>query len=127
MFNVPKEDTRLKNKDEVLIIRAEGYKDDPLAISAEYLKLHKVYHDEIAGNKFVVVTDKSGANRVYGSGNHKFKKLVNGEVKDSEGVLWKVTEEQLIAPDGRKIGRLPYHRMFWFAWFNTYENTRLVR
>ena len=37
-----------------------------------------------------------------------------------------IAEEQLQSEDGRTLDRLPYHRIFWFAWFNTYEHTRLV-
>ncbi len=126
MFNVPKLDDRLDNKHEVLIIRSDGYTKDPLAISSSFLKYKSVYQNQIGEINFVVVTDKSGANRVYESKDHKFKRLVDGKVKDSEGVLWKVMEEELVASDGRTLERLPYHRMFWFAWYNTFPETRLV-
>lgn len=126
MFNVPKLDNRLLNKDEVLIIRAEGYQNDPLAIATNYLKKHTVYHDKIGETAFVVLTDKSGANRVYESKGRVFTKIKKKGIKDSEGAYWQITEERLIAPDGQILNRLPYHRIFWFAWFNTYSNTRLV-
>ncbi len=128
MFNVPKTDVRLKNKEEVLIIRADGYKADPLAISSEFLSRKQVYQNQIGGTNFVVVTDASGANRVFESAELKFKKQKNGEkVKDAEGQFWTVEEERMISDDGRVLARLPYHRMFWFAWYNTYPNSRLVR
>ncbi len=127
MFNVPKTDIRLPNKAEVLIIRAEGYQEDPLAISASFLNGKRVYQNQIAGQKFVVITDKSGANRVFASEDIKFKKIVDGKVKDKDDILWTVSEEELSSPDGRVLKRLPYHRMFWFAWYNTYPESRLVR
>jgi hypothetical protein len=127
MFNVPKLDGRLNNKDEVLIVRAEGYKEDPLAISARYLSRHKVYENKIGVTNFVVVTDKSGGNRVYVAKDHSFDKLVKGKLMDVNGVLWDVSEEQLVSPTGEVLERLPYHRIFWFAWFNTYPETRVVR
>jgi hypothetical protein len=127
MFNVPKLDDRLANKDEVLIVRADGYQDDPLAISARFLSRHKVYHDKIGRTNFVVLTDKSGGNRVYASKSHQFDKLVKGKLMDTAGKLWEVSEEQLISSEGEVLERLPYHRIFWFAWFNTYSETRLVR
>lgn len=127
MFTVPQLDGRLNNKDEVLIIRADGYQDDPLAISARYLSRHKVYQDKIGATDFVIVTDKSGGNRVYASEGYTFAKLVKGKLMEADGALWEVSEEQLVSPTGEVLGRLPYHRIFWFAWFNTYPETRLVR
>jgi len=127
MFNVPELDNRLKNKDEVLIVRADEYQKDPLAISAKFLSRHRVYQNQIGNTKFVVLTDKSGANRVYESEDYKFKKIKEGKVKEADGTLWEITEEKLMAPNGRTLKRLPYHRIFWFAWYNTYKDTRLVK
>ena len=127
MFNVPTLDKRLKNKDEVLIVRAKDYKKDPLAISAKFLAKNKVYHDQIGETKFVVITDKSGGNRVFESKDFVFEKVKNNVVKDSKGQSWKVEEERLVAADGTVLNRMPYHRIFWFAWYNTYKNTRLVK
>ena len=127
MFNVPKLDNRLLNKDEVLIVRADGYQDDPLAISSKFLKKNKIYHDKIGNTEFVVITDESGGNRVYKSKGITFTQLSDQTLKDTQGNSWEITEENLIADDGTKLDRLPYHRIFWFAWYNTYEETRLVR
>lgn len=127
MFNVPQLDGRLANKDEVLIVRAEDYQNDPLAISARYLKRNRVYQDKIGSTDFVVLTDKSGGNRVYSAGDNSFTKLRDGKLLDKNGVGWAVSEERLVAPTGEALERLPYHRIFWFAWFNTYPETRLVR
>ena len=127
MFHVPTLDDRLPNKAEVLVIRAEGYREDPLAISAEFLRRKRIYQDKIGDTRFVVVTDKSGGNRVYRAGDHSFKKLDKGRLKAEDGVLWTVEEERLVSPGGEVLERLPYHRIFWFAWFNAYPETRLVR
>lgn len=127
MFSVPKLDDRLLNKDEVLIVRADGYQDDPLAISSKFLMKKKIYHDKIGETKFVVLTDESGANRVFESKENKFTQLSGQSLQDRQGNTWEITEEKLIAPDGTMLNRLPYHRIFWFAWVNTYERTRLVK
>ena len=127
MFNVPELDHRLLNKDEVLIVRADEYKNDPLAISADFLSLNPVYHDQIGKTKFVVITDKSGGNRVYESNDYHFKEIKDETVKDDKGVTWQIEEEKLITSDGRVLKRLPYHRIFWFAWYNTFKNTHLVK
>lgn len=126
MFNVPKLDKRLKNKDEVLIVRATGFENDPLAISSSFLSKNKVYHDKINETNFVVLTDKTGANRVYESKEIKFNDLKDDVVIDANGSRWEITESSLILND-RILERLPYHRIFWFAWYNTYYNTRLVK
>ena len=127
MFTVPEIDARIPNKEEVLVVRAPGYKTDPLAISTYYLNRKKVYHDKIGDTKFVVLTDRSGGNRVYETDNLRFKKMKDGMVTDSDGQLWKIEEEQLVGPSGQVLNRLPYHRIFWFAWYNTYKDTRLVK
>jgi len=125
MFNVPVLDDRLKNKDEVLIVRTKGYKEDPLAISVKFLNKNKIYHDKIDDTKFVVLTDDSGGNRVYESKDFKFEKLSKNKVKDVNGLLWKIEEEKLISENGEILKRLPYHRIFWFAWYNSYKNTQM--
>lgn len=127
MFTVPKKDKRLKNKDEVLIVRAPGYQEDPLAISTKFLSKNKVYHDKINGTSIVVITDKSNANRAYNSKDKTLVKLVGETVIDDQGDDWRITEEKLISETGEELVRLPYHRIFWFAWFSTYQNTRLIK
>lgn len=127
MFSVPKLDNRLLNKEEVLIVRANGYQDDPLAISSKFLMNNKIYQDKIGETAFVVLTDDSGGNRVFESKENIFTQLTKQSLQDRQGNTWKITEEKLIAPDGTSLKRLPYHRIFWFAWFNTYEETRLVK
>jgi hypothetical protein len=86
-----------------------------------------VYQNQIGGQNFVVITDKSGANRVFASEDINFKKMVDGQVKDKDGILWTVSEEELTSSEGRVFKRLPYHRMFWFAWYNANPESRLVR
>ena len=61
MFPVPELNNILLNKDEVLIIRTEGFREDPLAISIRYLKKKKWYEDTIGNTNFIVLADKSAA------------------------------------------------------------------
>lgn len=77
---------------------------------------------------FVVLTDTSGANRVYDARDVTFASW-NGRdaARDRSGTLWKVDESQLIGPDGATLPRLPAHRAFWFGWFAAYPDTRLVK
>lgn len=66
MFGVSRKDRRLKNKDEVLIVRLQG--KTPLAISTKLLERQKVFEYRHEGEELVVRTDGSGANRVYRDG-----------------------------------------------------------
>ena len=125
MFAVPKLDTRLLNKAEVLALRSAS---EQLAIAAEFLAANRVYHDRLGRQELVVLTDASGANRVYESANVRFEGWDGEEAaRDRSGRAWKVAEDQLAGPDGRTLKRLPAHRAFWFGWYGAYPNTRLVK
>ena len=128
MFGVPKLDPRLPNKAEVLALRASGKPADQLAIAADFLAANRVYHGRIGSQPFVVLTDASGANRVYESANLRFATWDgDSEVRDSAGKAWKLTEDQLTGPGGASLQRLPAHRAFWFGWYAAYPQTRLVK
>lgn len=124
MFTVPQSDRRLRNKDEVLALR-EG--NQQLAISAEYLKGHPIFHDTIGRKAFVVLTGKSGGNRVYESGDVRFRSW-DGDVTlvDGEGRKWTMTNEAIVAED-ESLKRMPAHRAFWFGWHAQFPETRLVK
>ena len=128
MFGVPKLDTRLPNKAEVLALRTGRKAAEQLAIAADFLAAHRVYHDRLGGMPFVVLTDGSGANRVYETGNLRFVSWDgDAEVRDSTGKAWRLTEDTLIGPGGASLKRLPAHRAFWFGWYAAYPSTRLVK
>ncbi len=129
MFPVAKMDRRLENKAEVLITRLPGYRKDPLAISAAFLKKRKkkIYQDQIAETPFVILTEVNGASRVYERAGIQFDSYKKGILKDRDGQIWTVGENELKSKDGKTLQRLPSHRIFWFAWFNAYPETRLVK
>ena len=128
MFEVPKTDSRLKNKAEVLIVRPGNYNVDPLAIATRFLRKNHVYQDKISTTSFVVLTDKSGANRVYESKDNVFEKYDRDKsVMDASGQLWTLFEDRLENSKGEILNRIPYHRAFWFGWYAAYPNTRLVK
>ena len=127
MFSVPVLDQRLKNKDEVLGLIFPQNPDQPLAISAAHLSGNPVYHDRIGERRFVVLTDASGANRVYEANGVVFESWDrDATVRDVNGVSWTLTESKLSAADGRVLYRIPAHRAFWFGWYSAYAHTRLV-
>ena len=103
--------------------------EDPLAISADFLRANPVYQDRIGKLDFVVATDSSGANRAFESKEHKFRAGANpDQVLDDAGQAWKVTEDALVAANGNeRLLRLPSHRAFWFGWYAVHPQTRLVK
>jgi len=126
MFSVPELDDRLPNKAEILAIDLEG--SAPLAVSADFLLANPVWHGEQGGRPFVVLTDASGANRVYETGEYRFVSWDQDRIAvDSAGLKWQVTEQELRGEDGKTLPRLPAHRAFWFGWRAAHPDTRLVR
>jgi hypothetical protein len=125
MFGVPRLDSRLPNKAEVLALRSGS---DQLAVAADFLRSRRVYHGRVGSQDFVVLTDASGANRVYESGGVAFAAW-DGErlARDRNGGQWKVDEDGLEGPRGASLKRLPAHRAFWFGWYAAYPDTRLVK
>ena len=128
MFTVPKRDTRLKNKDEVLAIRNVQAPYDPLAISAAYLKKHPVHHIRVGARDFVVFTDASGANRVFETRGERFTKWDGkASATDRRGRVWALTEAQLTRAGAAPLPRASAHRAFWFGWIAQFPTTRLVK
>ncbi len=127
MFGVPELDDRLNNKSEVLGLLFPEYTIQPLAISTTFLNQNPVYHDQLGDLEFVVVTDPSGANRVYESQGLKFETFDGDQqLTDAKGQNWDLTEDALINSEGEKLQRLPAYRSFWFGWYAAYGDTRLV-
>ena len=127
MFPVAERDGRLANKAEVLGLLFQDHGDRPLAIAADYLAAHPLHHDAVGGFTLVVVTDPSGANRVYQAGDTRFVSYDGGtRLSDEAGAEWTLHEDRLAAADGRVLHRLPAHRAFWFGWYGAFPHTRLV-
>ena len=127
MFTVPKIDTRLKNKAEVLVLRFGGADDAPTALAVAFLDRHRVHQGQQGGVSYVILTDRSGASRVYQSGEQIFKSYDGRfQVTDEQGRHWHVADNALIFED-RQLPRLPAHRAFWFGWVAVHPNTRLVK
>lgn len=127
MFNSSKIDTRLANKAEVLGLIFNDSDQAPLAIAATYAKANPLLHERIGDREFVVVTDKSGAMRVYETNGLRFSDWDGDkELRDNSGTSWTLYEDRLSSRDGATLGRLPSHSAFWFGWYGAYTNTRLL-
>ena len=125
MFAVPKLDRRLQNKAEILALRFDG---EPLAIAADFLSRNPVYQDQAGTAAFVVLTDASGANRVYQAPGLRFTSWDGiDSARDDTGRTWTLTESELTSNDGQRLPRLSAHRSFWFGWYSQFPQTRLVK
>ena len=128
MFTVPKQDRRLKNKAEVLALRFDAAPGEALAISARFLARNRLHHDRLGEVDLVVVTDRSGANRVYETAGREFVDWDQDRtLVDRAGATWRLDEAGLGSSSGERLARLPAHRAFWFGWVAAYPDTRLVR
>ena len=128
MFNTPFNDQRLKNKQEILALRFPASPGQQLAIDTAYLLEHPVYENSIGQQKFVVLTDRTGANRVYDPKGTSFAKYDrDATVVDASGQPWTVNEGWLEARNGDRLERLPYHRAFWFGWRAAFPETKLIK
>lgn len=128
MFSTPFRDKRLKNKQEILALRLPEYPNEQVAISTKFLKKHPIHIEKIGDQKLLILTDKSGANRVYDPEGLNFARYDQDiQVIDTSGEKWVLYENKLISSEGRVLTGIPAHRAFWFAWVSAFPNTRLVK
>ncbi len=133
MFAVPFVDERLGNKAEVLVLAFTvdtGPESEPSrAISTRFLKKHRIHHLNHGEFRYVVLTTRQGASRVYRVGPNRFTRWVEpGIVADGEGGSWRVGEEALVRDaDGTRLPRMPAHRAYWFGWYAADPDTELTR
>ena len=128
MFAVPKADPRLPNKAEILALRLPEAPGQSLAIAADFLSSRPAWQTRLGPINLLVLTDASGANRVYEAGDQTFtgwdKKAT---ATDSKGGAWRVEEDKLTGPNGEAFKRLAAHRAFWFGWHAAFPDTQLVK
>lgn len=126
MFTVPSLDTRLDNKDEVLVLRF-GEEDPPTAIAVEFLADRTVYRDVEDGIAYTILTDSSGANRIYRTGDVEIAAYDGARTaEDAQGRRWEVREDALRSEGAEDLPRLPAHRAFWFGVHAAFPEARLV-
>jgi hypothetical protein len=132
MFDVPHPDARLKNKAEVLAVLLTGRNGVslPVAISADFLKRHRLFQRRFGDHSIVITTSEDGANRVYEAGSVRFVRLIDDTtLRDSDGREWVADEEKLAlrGPGSRSFRRVAARRAFWFGWHAQFPRTELVR
>jgi hypothetical protein len=115
--------TELLGKAKVLALRVG---DEPLAIAADYIARHPVHHDRLAETDFVVLTNPSGANRVFETRGLRFTRWDGTDsARDVGGEVWRVSERALesapgsacrgclrIAPSG-SVGMRSFRERVW--------------
>lgn len=128
MFPVPDIDSRLANKQEVLLPRFGKVGEKPLAISSAFLKKHPVYAGRYGGQDYVVLTDGSGAHRIYALPPGLTITRYDGadRVTDSKAQVWKLDEAKLTREGAAPMLRLPSHNAFWFGWRAAFPDTQLL-
>ncbi|MDQ3070979.1 MAG: DUF3179 domain-containing protein [Acidobacteriota bacterium] len=130
MFEVPTNDTRLKNKAEVLVLRAETLGKDakPVAIAVDLLRRKPVYAFDAGERRFVVVTSPGGANVVYERGTHSFApQRADDGIRGTDGRRWRTLPDALVSETGERLARVPAHRAFWFGWISQHPDTVLYK
>ncbi|MEM9414883.1 MAG: DUF3179 domain-containing protein [Planctomycetota bacterium] len=127
MFEVPQTDPRLANKAEVLVLRFGEADTPPVVIDTAYLAEHPVYQGRLGGQDYVILTDATGASRVYVADGLVFSAYDAEEaVATSDGGVWRATEAGLVSAAGEVLPRLPVHRAFWFGWYAAHPDTVLI-
>ena len=129
MFNTPFRNNQLKNKQEVLALTFPASPQEQLAIDTDFLNKNPLYKDMIGQQKLLVLTDTTGANRVYDPKDIDFVSYDrDSKVIDSNGHTWQMSEDKLISTTrGISLPRLPYRRAYWFGWHAAFPDTRLIK
>jgi hypothetical protein len=127
MFPVPELDRRLANKADVLVPRFGSEGGRPLAIASAFLRRQPVWHGRHGGIDFVVLTDRSGAHRIYQVATGARVARYDGDrsVVLASGEKLGMSEAALTGP-ASMLARLPAHNAFWFGWRAAHPDTDLV-
>ncbi len=133
MFQVSRKDDRLRNKDEVLVMRlADPTRPGdltPVAIDARLLRQHPVFQFDAAHGRFVVVTSRDGANRVYRTDTTFLEQRRGLWIVDASGRKWRATETALSIEGDASLDapRVAAQRAFWFGWYAQFPETVLLK
>jgi len=129
MFNVPKQDNRLKNKEEILAIRLSDETDENLAISSKFLQRNPIYKNSINKKPFTVFTDKSGSHRVYFTQKIEFVSYDKStQATDAHGHTWTLFEEHMENIFTKeRLERLPSYNAFWFGYQAAFPKVSLIK
>ena len=113
MFPTNVDQRQHRQKDYVFGIREfGGAKAWPLKAFRD----RRVINDALRGRLLLLVGDeKTRTVRAFERGALTFKATGDGLIS-TDGTRWQMTEEALVAPDGRRLPRVAGHIAYWFAW-----------
>ena len=124
MFPVRFMDSRLPNKQEIVALLIEG---QAFAYDTDVLRKTPLYQDHVENRQVVILTDQSGASRIYDADGVIFSRWDRqSNLTDTEKRSCQATEDALTSPSKGERLRFPSHRAFWFGWFPQFLNTLLV-
>jgi len=76
----------------------------------------RAINDRVGLREVVLVGDAATRTvRAYDSGGKRFSGS-GDTIRASDGTVWRVEEEALVAPNGQRLPRLPGHIAYWFGW-----------
>jgi hypothetical protein len=86
-----------------------------------------VWHGRYGGRDFVVLTDTTGAHRIYAltEGTRIRTWDRDRKVIDGTGRVLTMSETALVG-NGVKWPRMPSHNAFWFGWHAAHPDTELI-
>ena len=88
-----------------------------------------MYGFTTGGRHYAVISDRSGANRVYALREALPDQSDAARIVDVSGVRWRVTEDALVSErsSGNGAPRVDAQRAFWFGWFAQFPDTVLLK
>jgi len=113
MFPTNVDQRQHRQKDYVFGVRQfGGAKAWPIKVFAK----NQVINDGLLDRPLVLIGDsRSRTVRAYERGDLRFTGDASG-VTSGDGIGWRLTEDALIADDGRSLPRVAGHIAYWFAW-----------
>lgn len=117
MFPALVPDDRLKPKDQVFALRADG---EEKAWRLSDFAGGKVINSTLGSRTVVLIGNaRTRTVRAYASGGRTFVALDRAlETVGDESGIWRLEEDALTGPGGERLERLGGHIAYWFAWAN---------
>ena len=86
--------------------------------------------DRVGDVAVVLAIDETGAVRAYERKDREFGPVLRPALgstflAEGNGRAWKLTEDALTGPEGRRLERLPGHLAYWFGWSSFYPATEV--
>lgn len=111
---IVRDESQLRRKDYVFGIREFGAAK---AWPVEAFRNKKVINDKIGATDLVLIGDaETRTVRAYERAGLTFTEGASSQELKNGNDSWQVTEDFLIAPDGKKLPRVSGHVAYWFAW-----------